>query len=178
MESRPLLPVEEEGRLNDPDLRENFIERVFVYSRWRDLTAGDVRARDLVEFHTAHKFLVMAHDQEAMRSLGRLVAEAADDPQAAAGEYFPLLMQAMKKPARRGNQVNVLQHIAGFFKDELDNDDRRELHDAIEHYGAGELPIIAPLTLIRHHLRRRPDYFLDNQRFLEQRPAALDTRRR
>jgi len=178
MEQQPLLPVEEEGRLNDPDLRDNFIERVFVYHRWQRQVAGGHRARDLVDFHSTHKFLIMAHDQNRMRELGRLVAGAAADPAGTEAGYFPLLMRTLKQPARRSNQVNVLQHVAGYFKQDLDAGDRRELGEAIEGYRLGELPIIAPLTLIRHHLRRNPDAFLEAQRFLEERPAALDTRRR
>jgi len=178
MQARPLLPVEEEGRLNDPDLRDNFIERVFVCARWRELQQGPHHTRDLVRFHTRHKFLVMAHNQEAMRALGRLVADAVRDLPRTLDNYFTLLMQSLQRPARRGNQANVLQHIAGFLSDGLDAGDRRELAAAIDGYRGGELPIIVPLTLIRHHLRRRPDDFLDDQHFLETRPQAVDTRRR
>ncbi|MEX2525037.1 MAG: DUF523 and DUF1722 domain-containing protein [Gammaproteobacteria bacterium] len=173
MENRPLLPVEEEGRLNDPDLRDNFLERVFIYSRWQNLVAESERVRDLVAFHTAHKFLIMAHDQNAMRAMGRMVARAAEDPARVMEEYFILLMQTVKKPVRRSNQINTLQHIAGFFKNDLDENDRRELGEAIEGYRTGELPVIVALTLIRHHLRRNPDGYLENQRFLESLPANL-----
>lgn len=178
MQARPLLPVEEEGRLNDPDLRDNFIERVFVYARWQEQNRESLRMRDLVRFHTRHKFLIMAHDQNAMRELGRLVAGAAENFEQDRDRYFTRLMQALQRPARRSNQANVLQHIAGFLRDGLDAADREELGRAIEDYRTGELPIIAPLTLIRHHLSRRPDDFLDDQHFLETRPKAVDTRRR
>ncbi len=172
MDGRPLLPVEEEGRLNDPDLRDSFLERVFIYSRWQDQVDGG-QVRDLVEFHTTHKFLIMAHDQNAMRSLGRMVANAVADPERTMKDYFELLMQTVKKPARRSNRINVLQHIAGYFKRELDEYDRRELGEAIEGYRTGKVPVIVPLTLIRHHLRRNPDGFLENQHFLDQLPANL-----
>lgn len=172
MESRPLLPVEEEGRLDNPDLRDNFLERVFLYSRWHEQVAGSNRIRDLVDFHTAHKFLIMAHDQNAMRSLGRMVARAADDPERIMKEYFTMLMRTVEKPVLRSNRVNVLQHIAGFFKRELDEHDRRELGEAIEGYRIGELPVIAALTLIRRHLRRNPDGFLESQHFLESLSSA------
>jgi len=178
MQSRPLLPMEEEGRLNDPDLRDNFIERVMVYADWQELNHGPAGVHELVRFHTRHKFLIMAHDQEAMRALGRLVAGAAGDPATAMREYFSRLMQALQKPARRSSQTNVLEHIAGFLREGLDQGDREELRRAIADYRNGELPVIAPLTLIRHHLRRCPDTFLEQQRFLELRPADLDTRRR
>jgi uncharacterized protein YbgA (DUF1722 family)/uncharacterized protein YbbK (DUF523 family) len=178
MQARPLLPVEEEGRLNDADLRDNFLERVFVYARWQELNRGRVRVRDLVRFHTQHKFLIMSHDQETMRALGRLVAGAADDLPRAREDYITRLMRALKKPVSRSGQTNVLQHVAGFLRDGLDPADREELRVTIEEYRRGELPVIAPLTLIRHHLRRRPDDFLEQQYFLETRPAAIDTRRR
>ena len=178
MQARPLLPVEEDGRLNDPDLRDNFLERVFVFARWQELTCGQVRVRDLVRFHTRHKYLIMAHDQQAMRALGRLVAGAADALPRTLDDYIAQLMRALKKPASRPAQTNVLQHVAGFLRDGLDAADREELRRAIEDYRTGELPVIAPLTLIRHHLRRRPDDFLEQQHFLEQQPAAVDTRRR
>ena len=178
MQARPLLPVEEEGRLNDADLRDNFLERVMVYADWQEMNRGPAGVHELVRFHTRHKFLIMAHDQEAMRALGRLVAGAAADPAAAMQEYSSLLMQALQKPARRTTQTNVLEHIAGFLRQGLDRDDREELQRAIADYRRGELPLIAPLTLIRHHLRRCPDAFLEQQRFLELRPADLDTRRK
>jgi uncharacterized protein YbgA (DUF1722 family)/uncharacterized protein YbbK (DUF523 family) len=178
IQSRPLLPVEEEGRLNDPDLRDNFIERVMVYADWQELNRGPAGVHELVRFHTRHKFLIMAHDQEAMRNLGRLVADAAEDTAAAMREYVSLLMRALQKPVRRSSQTNVLEHIAGFLREGLDRGDREELRRAIADYRNGELPVIAPLTLIRHHLRRHPDDFLEQQHFLETRPAAMDTRRR
>jgi len=176
MENRPLLPVEEEGRLNDPDLRDNFIERVFIYSRWRNRMADSSPLNSLIEFHTAHKFLIMAHDQNAMRTLGRMVANAGGDCARITEEYFRLLMQTMKKPVRRGNHANLLHHIAGFFKHRLDEHDRRELAEAIEGYRRGDQPVIVALTLIRHHLRRNPDGFLENQHFLESQTEKIGTR--
>lgn len=176
--SQPLLPVEEEGRLHDADLRDNFLERVMVYHRWQSLYPKSMTPSGLINFHTEHKFLLMAHDQNVMRSLGRRIANLKDNPDHIATEYIQQFMQALKKPATRKNQTNVLQHIAGFFKDKLDKADRLELADTIEGYRHNDLPIIVPLTLIRHHLRKNPGIYIENQRFLEERPAALDTRRR
>ena len=175
---QPLLPAEEEGRLNDPDLRDNFIERVFVYDRWRRLEREGITTPALVDYHTQHKFLILAHSQPALRELGRLVANPGSDIGATAATYITQLMRALAKPAKRGNQANALQHIAGFIKDNIDAGDRRELADAVDAYRRDELPIIVPLTLIRHHLRRNPDAYLESQRYIEERPAAIDTRRR
>lgn len=178
MQSQPLLPVEEEGRLNDPPLRDNFIERVFVYYRWQCLQNKGMSLADLIQFHTEHKYLIMAYNQDIMRELGRMVAGAKQQLEETCQDYISKVMQAMRSPAKRGNQFNVLQHISGFFKDCLSQDDRQELNEAIEHYKQDEVPIIVPLTLIRHHIRNNPSSFLGDQVFLKTRPKALDTRRR
>jgi uncharacterized protein YbgA (DUF1722 family)/uncharacterized protein YbbK (DUF523 family) len=177
MRRRPLLPVEEEGRLNDQGLRGSFLEQVFAYHRWQALAAEGITPAGLVRFHTEHKFLLMAHDQEAMRRLGRMVARAGTDPleELAAG-YITGVMEALRRPARRSAQTNVLQHIAGYLSDALDAGDRQELAETIDAYRRHELPIIAPLTLLRHHLRRLPDAHLERQRYLEPRPRPLTTR--
>jgi uncharacterized protein YbgA (DUF1722 family)/uncharacterized protein YbbK (DUF523 family) len=178
METQPLLPCEEEGRLNDPGLRGSFLERVFAFHHWQCLIADGLTPRALVAFHTEHKFLLMAHDQETMRALGRLVAQAGSgDLETIGNDYIRGMMQAMTKPARLKAQVNVLQHLAGFLSDKLDSGDRQELDQTIHAYRREELPIIAPLTLIRHHLRRLPLDYLEQQKYLEARPAPLDPRR-
>lgn len=178
MRTQPLLPVEEEGRLNDPALRDNFIERVFIYYRWQRMVKNGLTINALIQFHTEHKYLILAYNQNTMRELGRLVAHAKQNMKESADTYINEIMKVTKKPVRRNNQVNALQHISGFFKDRLDQDDRRELKNAIEDYRREEVPIIVPLTLIRHHIRKNPSDFLDDQVFLENRPSALDTRRR
>lgn len=178
MQAQPLLPVEEEGRLNDDGLRDNFIERVFIYHRWQSLQAQGMTAKDLIAFHTEHKFLLLAHNQQVYRSIGRLVAEAGTLPiDELCATYIEQLMQALRQPATRNNHVNVLLHLAGYFKKQLDQRDKEELQDAIENYRSGELPLIVPLTLIRHHQRRHSDTYLADQRYLELRTAPLDTRR-
>ena len=178
METQPLLPCEEEGRLNDPGLRGSFLERVFAFHRWQCLIAEGLRPRDLVDFHAQHKFLLLAHDQEAMRRLGRLVAQAGSgDLEQLGHEYIAGMMRALSKPAKRKSQVNVLQHLAGYLSDKLDSGDRAELEESIHAYRREELPIIAPLTLIRHHLRRLPHDYLASQEYLKPRPADLDPRR-
>jgi uncharacterized protein YbgA (DUF1722 family)/uncharacterized protein YbbK (DUF523 family) len=170
----PLLPLEEEGRLNDPWLRENFVERIFAYRRLKDLFAGRWTVGDLVRFHTAEKLLLLAHDPDAYRRLGRLVAGAKGAPRdglrAAYGEGF---MRAMAKVAKAGRQTNVLQHMAGYFKDRLDAEDRAELHGAIADYRAGLVPLVVPVTLVRHHARRLAVAYLQGQTYLEPHPKEL-----
>lgn len=174
MALQPELPFEEEGRLMDPVLRENFIERVFVYHRWQQLTTRKLTARGLVEFHTRHKFIVLAHDEKAYRALGRLVAEAGRAPVAELGtRYVALLMQALRKPATRTRHANVLQHLGGFFKQHLDATDKQEWQELISSYRLGRLPLVVPVTLLRHYLRRFPDPYLASQHYLAPHPDEL-----
>lgn len=177
MAAQPELPVEEEGRLNDPVLRENFIERVFVYDAWLQLRAEGPSPRSLVAFHARHKMSLLAHDPDAYRRLGRLVAEAGTTPpERLADEYIAALMQALRRPVTRRRHVNVLQHLAGYLKRRLDAGDRAELAECIHAYRRGELPLPAPLALLRHHLRRHPDPYAAAQSYLEPHPAALALR--
>ncbi|KPK56733.1 MAG: hypothetical protein AMS22_00175 [Thiotrichales bacterium SG8_50] len=170
----PLLPIEEEGRLNDPALRENFILRVFVYDRWQKLVAAGVSAKGLVEFHSRHKYLLLAHDTGAYRQLGRLVAGAGSAPLGELGRaYISGLMNALREPARRRRHVNVLQHLAGYLKRSLDSTDRSELAEVIEAYRRGEYPLVVPLTLLKHHFRRSPDSYIAQQYYLDPHPQAL-----
>ncbi|MBI2992727.1 MAG: DUF1722 domain-containing protein [Gammaproteobacteria bacterium] len=178
METLPLLPVEDEGRLNDPDLRDSFIERVWVCHCWHQLLEKGMTAAALLKFHTEHKFLIPAHSRTALRVLGQITAGLNHDVNMAADHYVQRLMQALSRPARRVNQANVLQQVAGFFQGALNASDRKELHDAIDSFGKADLPIIVPLTLIRHHLRQNPHAWREGQRFLESRPRATGTRRR
>ncbi len=174
MQELPELPFEEEGRLMDPVLRENFIERVFVYHRWQELTRGRLTARALVEFHTRHKFIVLAHDEKRYRALGRRVAGAGRSGLAELGrDYIRQLMAALRKPATRTRHANVLQHITGFFKRQLGADDKRELQGLIDSYRRGQVPLVVPITMIRHYLRRFPDDYLTGQYYLAPHPDEL-----
>jgi uncharacterized protein YbgA (DUF1722 family) len=174
MQTLPLLPVEEEGRLIDPVLRENFIERVFIYQRWQALCRDGLTAAGLVDFHTRHKFNLLAHDEPAYRALGRRVADAGKGDIGTLGrEYVRALMLALKKPAHAGSHANVLQHIYGFVKDRIDAEDKRELRGVIEDYRNGLLPLIVPVTLLRHHLRRHPDGYIERQYYLNPHPREL-----
>lgn len=174
MDQWPELPVEEEGRLMDPVLRENFIERVFVYHRWQQLQAQGITAKSLVEFHTQHKFSLLSHSEPVYRQLGRLIAEAGKDGiEQRAAQYIHSLMQAFKKPATRKTHSNVLNHLAGFLKTELDGEDRRELAEIIDNYRRGLVPLIVPITLLKHHFRRHPHPYVLEQHYLSPHPQEL-----
>lgn len=174
MEDFPHLPLEEEGRLCDPVLRENFEQRVFVYQRWQELLAGGLSAAALTAFHARHKLILMSHDQNLARDLGRkLSALTGADLRQFAQQYLADLMALLKIPATRGNHVNVLQHIQGYLKRELDQDDKQELAETIEHYRQGYVPLIVPLTLLRHHFRRSPDAYIEQSYYMRPHPAEL-----
>lgn len=171
MARQALLPVEEEGRLNDPPLRENFIERVFAYARWQALTAGEVTGAALVDFHSRHKYQLLAHNQAAYRRLGPLVARAGRRPAPQLlQEYGREFMGALARPAGVGNHLNVLQHLSGHLKDVLDDGDKTELQAAIDAYHARRAPLLVPVTLLRHHLRRNPHPWVAQQTYLNPDP--------
>ena len=170
----PYLPIEEEGRLADPRLRDNFVERVFAYSRLRDLFDGRWTVGDLVRFHTAHKLLVLAHAPDAYQRLGRLVARARGVSRRDLElRYVAGFMQALARLATVGRHTNVLQHIAGYFKDRLDASSKRELVDAIADYRHGLVPLVVPLTLVRHYVRVLAVPYLANQLYLDPHPKEL-----
>jgi len=153
----PLLPVEEEGRLHDMRLRENFIERVFVYYRWTHLLEEDPTPGGLVRFHTAQKLTLMAHSPSHYQEMGRLVAKVGSLPWEELVEtYGRLLMEGLEVLGTPGRHTNVLQHLMGFLKDVLSKEDKAELLGLIEDYRQGLVPLIVPLTLLQHHLRRHP----------------------
>jgi len=153
----PLLPVEEEGRLHHMRLRENFIERVFVYQRWTQMLERDPTPAGLARFHTAHKLTLMAHSPEDERRLGQLVAQAGSaDWDELTERYGQLLMEGLKRLSTPGKNANVLFYLMGYFKDHLTVDEKQELAEAIKDYRQGLVPLIVPLTLIRHYVRRVP----------------------
>ena len=177
MERLPLLPVEEEGRLQDIDLRENFIVRIFVYRRWRELLAGGVTAGRLVDFQRRHKLLLMAHSPEMARRLGKLVAEAGSRPAAAIfPEYERLLLTALKQKATVRKHVNVLQHMFGYFKKQLDDFEKKELLAVIENYRKNLIPLIVPLTLLKHYIDKFAQPYLSDQYYLDPHPLELKLR--
>ena len=170
----PLLPVEEEGRLSDPRLRENFIERLFAYRRLKDLFEPRWKTGALVAFHTAHKLTLLAHSPEAYRVLGRMVAGARGMPRAPLRDaYQQQFMRALAVVATRARHANVLQHMAGYFRDRLPADSRHEMADAIEEYRRGHLPLIVPITLVKHHVRVLDIEYLASQIYLQPHPREL-----
>ncbi len=174
MRARPLLPVEEEGRLHDPVLRENFVERVFAFRRWQDIEAEGMSADRLVKFHTVHKLTIMSHDERAMRELGRLVAKAGAEPiDEVAEKYISLFMATMAKRATKKRHADVLMHLMGFLKSSLDGEDKQELLDVIHAFRLGELPLVVPVTLIKHHFRRHPHPYVTDQVYLNPHPREL-----
>jgi uncharacterized protein YbgA (DUF1722 family)/uncharacterized protein YbbK (DUF523 family) len=174
MRRMPHLPVEEEGRLSDPRLRENFVERLFAYRRLKSLFAESWRLADLVAFHSAHKLLLMAHSPAAYASLGRLVAAAKGQPrdtlrQAYEGEF----MAALAVLATPGRHANVLQHMLGYVSPSLDRDQTAEIEELIADFRRELVPLLAPLTLLRHHVRRLDVRYLLGQVYLEPNPKEL-----
>ena len=173
----PTLPVEEEGRLCDPRLRENFVERVFAYRRLRALFAARWTAGHLVRFHTAHKLVLLAHQPTAYTALGRLVAGAGALPRAQLqDQYEQMFMEALARVATPARHANVLHHIAGYFRDALDAGSRAELAALIDDHRTGIVPLIVPITLIRHHVRRLGIAYLQDQVYLDPHPKELALR--
>jgi uncharacterized protein YbgA (DUF1722 family)/uncharacterized protein YbbK (DUF523 family) len=177
MEHFPLLPVEEEGRLHDPELRENFIERVFSLKRWRDLIAeGRSRGR-LVQFHSDNKLLIMSHNEKLMRTMGKLVADA---KRLHLGELFDeyqsLFLQALGLKSTVRKNCNVLQHIMGYFKKEITSYEKREFLEVIDRYRHGHVPLIVPVTLVNHYVRKYEQPYLMKQTYLHPHPVELALR--
>jgi uncharacterized protein YbgA (DUF1722 family)/uncharacterized protein YbbK (DUF523 family) len=174
MDAFPLLPVEDEGRMHDPALRENFIERVFIYKRWQEYIKEDGSRGGLVAFHTDHKYLVMAHSQKHYGLLGKMVAGA---KKARRGElhtdYLRTLLEGLAYLATVKKNTNVLQHMAGYFKNHLSMDEKKELQDVINNYHDGLVPLIVPITLLKHHVRKHQEGYLDRQVYLNPHPLEL-----
>lgn len=170
----PSLPIEEEGRLTDPVLRENFVERVFAFDRLRALFDGRWTMNALVTFHTAHKMALLAHSTTAYQELGRLVASgkamARADLQA---QYEAQFMATLARPATTRRHTNVLMHMAGHLKKKVDEDSKRELMACIEEYRRELVPLVVPLTLLRHHVRAHGIQYLAGQTYLEPHPREL-----
>ena len=177
MEHFPLLPVEEEGRLHDPVLRENFIERLFVLQRWRELLAARPHLGDLVAFHTRHKLLILAHSPDHYRELGRLVARAQEIPAQELYEHYQSrLMAGLRLKTTPKKNTNVLQHLMGYFKKDLTPDEKQELLEVIASYHQGHVPLLVPTTLINHYVRKYQQPYLKEQFYLHPHPVELQLR--
>lgn len=175
--ARPDLPVEEDGRLNDPVLRENFLTRVYAYARWQERLRAGLTRHAIIGFHASYKYQLMANHPQQYRELGRLLGQlGAHDPQEIGPRYFSLLMAALKRPATRGTHCNVLRHLCGYLRPALSTDERHEIHQIIDQYRAGIVPLVVPLTLLKHHLRRHPQPYLALQAYLQPHPEDLSLR--
>jgi uncharacterized protein YbgA (DUF1722 family)/uncharacterized protein YbbK (DUF523 family) len=171
------LPVEENGRLNDPVLRENFVLRTFSYGHWLALVDLGLSAKRLIEFHSRYKYLLMAHSVPHYNEAGRLLSDLKRDLPEKAEQYVATLMKGLSKPATRKGHANVLSHLQGYLKRSLDADSRQELDRLISAYRIGEQPLLAPLTLLKHHFRRHPDEYVAYQTYLDPHPERSALRR-
>lgn len=173
----PRIPVEEEGRLNDSMLRENFIERVFVLKRWREALMRKRTIGNLVDFHTREKLLIMAHSQKHYREMGRFVATGKKIiPADLYSSYEALLFKALVLKATVSKNTNVLMHILGYFKKLLTADEKQEVLELIQNYRKGHLPLIVPTTLMNHYVRKYHQAYLAEQTYLNPHPLELQLR--
>jgi uncharacterized protein YbgA (DUF1722 family) len=177
MQHFPLLPVEEEGRLHDPGLRENFLERLFTLKRWRETLALGPKRGHLVDFHTRHKLLIMSHSPNHYAVLGKLVARVKEMSLPEIYEtYQALLMEALRLKTTIKKNVNVLQHVMGYFKRDLSAAEKEELLEVIRNYHKGYIPLIVPITLLNHYVRKYDQPYLKSQYYLDPHPLELKLR--
>jgi uncharacterized protein YbgA (DUF1722 family)/uncharacterized protein YbbK (DUF523 family) len=177
MEHFPLLPVEDEGRLHDPGLRENFIERIFTLKRWREVLTRKENRGNVVDFHTKHKLLILSHSPRHYQMMGKFVAQAKDFPlKELYREYQTSLMESMQLKTTAKKNANVLQHMMGYFKEQLSSDEKQELLEVIEVYRKGYTPLIVPITLINHYVRKYDQPYLKQQVYLNPHPLELQLR--
>jgi uncharacterized protein YbgA (DUF1722 family)/uncharacterized protein YbbK (DUF523 family) len=177
MEHFPLLPVEDEGRLHDPKLRENFIERIFTLKRWREVLGRKESRGKIVDFHTRHKLLILSHSPKPYQAMGKLVAQAKDLPlKRLYQEYQALLMQSLELKTTPKKNANVLQHMVGYFREQLSTDEKQELLEVIENYRNGYVPLIVPMTLMNHYVRKYDPSYLKQQAYLNPHPLELQLR--
>ncbi|MDY6856576.1 MAG: DUF523 and DUF1722 domain-containing protein [Thermodesulfobacteriota bacterium] len=173
----PRIPVEEDGRLHDPQLRENFIERIFTLKLWRDTLSVDITIGNLVDFHTKQKLLLLSHSPKHLTEMGKLVARAKEmDTKDLYEQYEGLLTEALKLKSTVKKNTNVLQHIMGYFKRQLSTDEKQELLEIINGYHDGLVPLIVPITLVNHYVRKYQQPYLMQQTYLNPHPMALKLR--
>ena len=177
MEHFPLIPVEDDGRLNNPLIRENFILQIFTMKRWRDNLARRRGMGNLVDFHTRNKLLLLSHSQKHYRLMGKLVAAGKKMPiKDLYDQYQLLLMEALKLKTTIRKNTNVLQHLMGYFKKQLTADEKQELLEVFEHYRNELVPLIVPITLINHYVRKYDQPYLKQQTYLNPHPMELKLR--
>lgn len=176
MDHFPLLPVEEDGRLHDPKLRETFIETIFVYKRLRELLSQEPSRGALVDFHTRHKLLILSHSPDHYQRMGRLVAQAPEPLDQLYQDYRELLVEALREKTTRKKNINVLQHMMGYFKNDLTADEKQEILEILDHYRNDSVPLIVPITLMNHYVRKYDQAYLKEQYYLHPHPIELKLR--
>ena len=177
MKHFPLIPVEEDGRLHDPKLRENFIEQIFTMMRWRELLRKKQGMGNLVDFHTRNKLLILSHSPKHHKMMGKLVADGkVINIKELYKEYESLLMEALRLKTTAKKNTNVLQHMMGYFKKDLSSDEKQELLEIIQQYREGYVPLIVPVTVMNHYIRKYKQPYLGMQTYLNPHPIALQLR--
>lgn len=177
MDRFPVLPVIDEALIHDLDQREMFVERIFVFQRWRDLISSKPGIGKLVDFHAAHKYLILSHSPDIYRKLGRIAATAKGKPfKDVQVEYFELLQKAMSLKATIKKNVNVLQHLIGYFKKRISAEEKQAFQNIIEQYTHGRVPLIVPLTIINHYVVKYGESYLAGQHYLN--PQAIELKLR
>jgi len=177
MQHFPLIPVEDDGRLHNPQIRENFIERIFTLKRWRNSVAEKPRLGNLVDFHTRNKLLILSHSEKHFRRMGKLVADGKKIPTRELNlQYETLLMEALELKTTVKKNMNVLQHLMGFFKQQLTSDEKQELLEIFDQYRNELVPLVVPITLINHYVRKYDQPYLKLQTFLNPHPVELKLR--
>jgi len=177
MEHFPLLPAEDEGRLHDPMLRENFIERIFTLKRWREVLNQKTGRGKLVDFHAKHKLLILAHSSKHYQLMGKLVAtQKSFSLKDLYNQYETLLMESLKLKTTPKKHTNVMQHMMGYFKEQLSVDEKKELLEVIDNYRGGYIPLVVPVTLINHYVRKYNQAYLKEQIYLKPHPPESQLR--
>ncbi len=172
----PLLPLEDDGRLNDPALRESFVTRAFAYHEWKQLRQSGLTRGKLIDFYSRHKYLVMAHHVPSYKQLGPMLADMGPDLEATADEFITIFMGALTRRATRRSHANVLQHLSGYLKKTVSSEERQRLRELIDSYRTGQVPLVVPITMLKHHFANNPDAYIDQQVFLTPYPDELQLR--
>ncbi len=173
-ERYPLMPLEEEGRLHDPALRENFVLRVYTHHNYRTEVLEEPSYHKLIQFHSSYKYILMAHSQAAYKQLGRYLAGAHELPlEQVLNTYFETLMSGLAKPATRRGHANVMLHLLGYLKNSVASEARRNIVDIIDRYRQAKIPMITPLTLLRHYIDQSGSGYIKAQRYWEPYPQDL-----
>jgi uncharacterized protein YbgA (DUF1722 family)/uncharacterized protein YbbK (DUF523 family) len=176
-EADPLLPLEDDGRLNDAGLRESFVTRAYAYHNWKEMVSEGLTPHRLVTFYSSYKYLVMAHHVPSYKALGPMLADAGKaDLEALAREFIEALMAALRHRTTRRSHSNVLYHLSGYLKKSVSSEERQRLKDLIEQYRTGQVPLIVPVTMLKHHFANSPNAYIDSQVFMSPYPDTLQLR--